>query len=67
MSNNLPLPPVPRVNSADLRAFLAGIRARVSSLLGENGNGHERALTLQDLVDMGIITKTQAEKQAKKQ
>ena len=66
MSKNLPLPPVPRVNSADLRAFLAGVRTRVSSLLGENGNRHDRAVTLQDLVDMGLITRNQAEQQAKK-
>lgn len=64
MNKKLFLPPVPRVDSTDLRAFLSGVRTRIASLCGEAGNRYVRAITLQDLVDMGLITKAQAEKQA---
>ena len=64
MSKNLSLPPVPRVEPADLGAFLSGVRSRLSALIGESGNKGSKAVTLQDLVDMNIITQAQAEKQA---
>ena len=64
MTKNLFLPPVPRVDSTDLRAFLSGVRSRLSALIGESGNKGSKAVTLQDLVDMNIITQAQAEKQA---
>ena len=64
MSKNLSLPPVPRGEPADLRAFLSGVRSRLSALIGESGNKGSKAVTLQDLVDMNIITQAQAEKQA---
>lgn len=64
MSKNLSLPPVPRVDPADLRAFLSSVRSRLSALIGESGNKERKAVTLQDLVDMNIITHAQAEKQA---
>lgn len=52
------------MESADLRAFLSGVRSRLSALIGESGNKGSKAVTLQDLVDMNIITQAQAEKQA---
>ena len=52
------------VDSTDLRAFLSGVRSRLSALIGESGNKGSKAVTLQDLVDMNIITQAQAEKQA---
>ena len=64
MNKKLFLPPVPRVDSTDLRAFLSGVRSRLSALIGESGNKGSKAVTLQDLVDMNIITQAQAEKQA---
>ena len=64
MNKKLFLPPVQRVDSTDLRAFLSGVRSRLSALIGESGNKGSKAVTLQDLVDMNIITQAQAEKQA---
>ena len=64
MNKKLFLPPVPRVDSTYLRAFLSGVRSRLSALIGESGNKGSKAVTLQDLVDMNIITQAQAEKQA---
>ena len=64
MNKKLFLPRVPRVDSTDLRAFLSGVRSRLSALIGESGNKGSKAVTLQDLVDMNIITQAQAEKQA---
>ena len=52
------------MESTDLRAFLSGVRSRLSALIGESGNKGSKAVTLQDLVDMNIITQAQAEKQA---
>ena len=52
------------MESADLRAFLSGVRSRLSALIGESGNKGSKAVTLLDLVDMNIITQAQAEKQA---
>lgn len=49
------------MESADLRAFLSGVRSRLSALIGESGNKGSKAVTLQDLVDMDIITQAQAE------
>lgn len=58
--NNSSTPSVPADVGPGLRQFLLWVRNRLGT------SGMNRAVTFSDLVSMGVVTKSEAEKQAAK-
>jgi hypothetical protein len=61
------IPSTQGVSDQQLRRVLDSLKTNVEIMRGHTGGALRRAVTLQDLVDLGLITQAQAQTQALKQ